>query len=180
MIAVMPEGVHLARDLVGPAMESAIGRLTPDVRKVAAYHLGFADAEGHPTGNGSGKALRPALALLSARAAGAMPRPARCGPRGPLVRSPLARTEHLDTPADLPLRMREVRDPAAYDPAMGLFRSAIDLFRGKAGKDREKAAAELLNEQSRTVEAQPVAAPREVRREARPDPNMPGWGQAID
>ncbi|HEY6295671.1 MAG TPA: polyprenyl synthetase family protein [Streptosporangiaceae bacterium] len=69
----MPEGVALARDLVSPAMESAIGRLTPDVRAVAAYHLGFADAAGHPTGNGSGKALRPALALLSARAAGAPP-----------------------------------------------------------------------------------------------------------
>jgi len=54
-------------------MESAVGRLTPDVHKVAAYHLGFADAEGNPTGNGSGKALRPALALLSARAAGAPP-----------------------------------------------------------------------------------------------------------
>src|ERR1700723_1770806 len=60
--AVMPEGVTLARDLVGPAMESAIARLTPDVRVVAAYHLGFADAAGHPTRNGSGKALRPALA----------------------------------------------------------------------------------------------------------------------
>jgi hypothetical protein len=76
--------------------------------------------------------------------------------------------------------MREVRESAAYDPAMGLFRSAMGLFRGRAGKDREKAAAELLNEQSRTVKAQPVAAPREVRREARPDPNMPGWGRAID
>ena len=70
----MPEGVALARDLVGPAMESAIARLTPDVRAVAAYHLGFADAAGNPTGNGKGgKALRPALALLSARAAGAPP-----------------------------------------------------------------------------------------------------------
>jgi len=69
----MPEGVTLARDLVGPAMESAIARLTPDVRAVAAYHLGFADAAGNPTRNGSGKALRPALALLSARAAGASP-----------------------------------------------------------------------------------------------------------
>src|SRR5579871_1237403 len=69
--AVMPEGVALARDLVGPAMEAAIGRLTPDVRAVAAYHLGLADAAGNPTGNGSGKALRPALAVLSARAAGA-------------------------------------------------------------------------------------------------------------
>jgi hypothetical protein len=41
-----------------------------------------------------------------------------------------------------------VRDAAAYDPAMGLFRNAIGLFRGRAGKDREKAAAELLNEQA--------------------------------
>src|SRR5579871_3303974 len=71
--AVMPEGVALARDLVGPAMEAAIGRLTPDVRAVAAYHLGLADAAGNPTGNGSGKALRPALAVLSARAAEAPP-----------------------------------------------------------------------------------------------------------
>jgi geranylgeranyl diphosphate synthase, type I len=71
--AVMPEGVTLARDLVSPAIEAAIGRLTPDVHKVAAYHFGFADAEGHPTEGGSGKALRPALALLSARATGAPP-----------------------------------------------------------------------------------------------------------
>ena len=69
----MPEGVALARDLVGPAMEAAIARLTPDVRAVAAYHLGFADAAGNPIRSGSGKALRPALALLSARAAGAPP-----------------------------------------------------------------------------------------------------------
>src|ERR1700684_3622380 len=71
--AVMPEGVTLARDLVSPAIESTIGRLTPDVRVVAAYHFGFADAEGNPTAGGSGKALRPALALLSARATGASP-----------------------------------------------------------------------------------------------------------
>src|ERR1700730_5676562 len=69
----MPEGVALARDLVSPAIEAAIGRLTPDVRVVAAYHFGFADAEGNPTSGGSGKALRPALALLSARATGAPP-----------------------------------------------------------------------------------------------------------
>src|SRR6202041_2509186 len=69
----MPEGVALARDLVSPAIEAAIGRLTPDVRVVAAYHFGFADAEGNPAGGGSGKALRPALALLSARATGAQP-----------------------------------------------------------------------------------------------------------
>lgn len=71
MTVVMPAGVAQARDLVGPATEAAISRLTPGVRKVAAYHYGYADADGNPVRKGSGKGLRPALALLSARAAGA-------------------------------------------------------------------------------------------------------------
>ena len=73
--------------------------------------------------------------------------------------------------------MRETRKPAAYDHAMGLFRTAMGLVRGRAGNNREKAAAELPNEQTRTVRAQPGAAPREVKREARPDPDKPGWGR---
>ena len=67
MTAVMPAGVETARDLVGPAVAAAVGRLSPEVRTVAAYHLGL------DGGGGTGKALRPALALLSARAAGAAP-----------------------------------------------------------------------------------------------------------
>src|SRR6267154_482338 len=66
----MPAGVAVARDLVGPATEAAINRLSPRVRRVAAYHYGLADEKGNPVRVGSGKALRPALALLSARAAG--------------------------------------------------------------------------------------------------------------
>ena len=62
---------------------------------------------------------------------------------------------------------------------MGLFRSATGLFRSRAGKNREKAAAELSDEQTRTVTAQPQAGPREVTREARPNPDEPGWGRAI-
>src|SRR5580693_2174781 len=69
----MPAGVAVARDLVGPATEAALSRLSPGVRRVAAYHYGLAGADGSPTRVGSGKALRPALALLSARAAGAGP-----------------------------------------------------------------------------------------------------------
>ena len=46
-------------------------------RQVAAYHLGWVEADGRETSAVSGgKALRPALALLSARAAGA---PAEAG-----------------------------------------------------------------------------------------------------
>jgi hypothetical protein len=56
----------------------------------------------------------------------------------------------------------------------------MGLFRDRAGKDREKVTAEVVKEQARTAKAQPVVAPREVKREARPDPNKPGWGRAID
>jgi geranylgeranyl diphosphate synthase type I len=78
MTATIPAGVETARDLVGPAIAAAVRRLSPDVRSVAAYHLGLADAAGQPAGadgrpGGMGKALRPALALLSTRAAGAAP-----------------------------------------------------------------------------------------------------------
>ncbi len=106
MTAVMPAGVATARDLVGPAIAAAIAGLSPEVRPVAAYHLGLSGLNGHAPGNGrpsgdgqvaatvprpadgrdpagapaaaakpggTGKALRPALALLSARAAAAAP-----------------------------------------------------------------------------------------------------------
>ncbi|MGB6458029.1 MAG: polyprenyl synthetase family protein [Streptosporangiaceae bacterium] len=74
MTVTMPAGVQTARDLTGPAIAEAVSRLSPAVRAVAAYHLGLADASGAPvSGGGTGKALRPALALLSARATGAAP-----------------------------------------------------------------------------------------------------------
>ena len=75
--------------------------------------------------------------------------------------------------------MRGVRKSAAYDHAMGLFRSAMRLFRSGAGKNREKAAAEFSHEQTKAVKAQPGVAPREVQREERPNPDMPGWGRTI-
>ena len=62
---------------------------------------------------------------------------------------------------------------------MGLFRNAMGLFGGRAGTNREKAAAEPPHEQTTTVTAQPGVAPREVKREARPNPDKPGWGQTI-
>ena len=73
MTATIPAGVENARDLVGPAISAAVDRLSPEVRAVASYHLGLTDSSGRPAGRTGGKALRPALALLSARAAGAAP-----------------------------------------------------------------------------------------------------------
>jgi hypothetical protein len=70
------------------------------------------------------------------------------------------------------LRRRGVRKSAVYDRAMGLFRS-------RARKNRGKAAAELLKEQTRTAKAQAEVARREVTAEERPNPDQPGWGRTI-
>ena len=78
MTAVIPAGVTTARDIVRPALEASLERLTPVMRRVAAYHLGLVGVNDEVTGSSaapasgvsSGKALRPALALLSVRAAG--------------------------------------------------------------------------------------------------------------
>ncbi|WP_129843309.1 polyprenyl synthetase family protein [Streptomyces sp. RFCAC02] len=67
------------RTLAAPALRSAVGRLAPPMDTVAAYHFGWIDADGRPTDADSGKAVRPALALLSAEAAGA---PAETGVPG--------------------------------------------------------------------------------------------------
>jgi geranylgeranyl diphosphate synthase type I len=57
--------------LVTPAIRDAVARLAPVVRQPAAYHLGFTDVDGHAVDANSGKHIRAALALLSARAVGA-------------------------------------------------------------------------------------------------------------
>jgi geranylgeranyl diphosphate synthase type I len=65
------EVLNADRDLVVRSLQETVRRdLCPDMSRIAAYHQGWADAEGKPTGEWGGKFLRPALALLSARAAG--------------------------------------------------------------------------------------------------------------
>lgn len=70
MIRTVPEVLRRARVLVRPPMEEAVGRLTPQIRRVVAYHLGWADADGAPLESDGGKAVRPAVAVLAAEAAG--------------------------------------------------------------------------------------------------------------
>ncbi|MDX3238348.1 polyprenyl synthetase family protein [Streptomyces sp. ME03-5709C] len=61
------------RELSTPVLRAAVDRLAPPMDTVAAYHFGWIDAAGNPFHGDSGKAVRPALALLSAEAAGAAP-----------------------------------------------------------------------------------------------------------
>ncbi|MHC3393655.1 polyprenyl synthetase family protein [Streptomyces lavendulocolor] len=61
------------RTMSTPVLRAAVQRLAPPMDTVAAYHFGWIDAHGRPADGDSGKAVRPALALLSAEAAGAAP-----------------------------------------------------------------------------------------------------------
>ncbi|MGP3966198.1 polyprenyl synthetase family protein [Streptomyces sp. 6N223] len=61
------------RALATPALKQAVARLAPPMDTIAAYHFGWIDAQGRPADGDGGKSLRPALALLSAEAAGADP-----------------------------------------------------------------------------------------------------------
>ncbi|MFG1850201.1 polyprenyl synthetase family protein [Actinomadura geliboluensis] len=77
-MTTVPTSITDGRALVDDAMRAAAERLDPWTRRVVAYHLGWTDEHGRPAAAG-GKALRPALALLSARAAGAPPETALPG-----------------------------------------------------------------------------------------------------
>ncbi|MDQ1700248.1 MAG: geranylgeranyl diphosphate synthase, type [Frankiaceae bacterium] len=59
MTLALPTTLLRARTAVEPALHDAVDRLDPDSRRLARYHL-----------EAGGKAVRPALALLSARAVG--------------------------------------------------------------------------------------------------------------
>nr|WP_245691121.1 family 2 encapsulin nanocompartment cargo protein polyprenyl transferase [Sinosporangium album] len=58
-----------SREVVEPLLRQAVDRLPPPARRIAGYHFGWHDEDGTPTRAG-GKAIRPALTLLSARAVG--------------------------------------------------------------------------------------------------------------
>jgi geranylgeranyl diphosphate synthase type I len=67
----VPEAVARARDMVTPALTAAVEDLAdPQMRLIAGYQLGLWDESGNTTGARPGKAIRPALAVLSAQAAG--------------------------------------------------------------------------------------------------------------
>jgi geranylgeranyl diphosphate synthase, type I len=70
MTIALPPTLERSRELIEPWLREAVDRLDGSSRQVAAYHHGWIEADGRPT-DGGGKAVRPALALLSAEAVGA-------------------------------------------------------------------------------------------------------------
>ncbi|SHG73845.1 geranylgeranyl diphosphate synthase, type I [Jatrophihabitans endophyticus] len=66
-----PVAIDRARELVEPALHAAVDLLTDSrMRLIAGYQLGLWDAAGERAPGGRGKAVRPALVLLAARAVG--------------------------------------------------------------------------------------------------------------
>ena len=72
MTSVLP-AVSATRELVQPGLRAAVDRLDQQMRRVVAYHLGWCDERGRPMDADGGKAVRPALTLLAARAVGGSP-----------------------------------------------------------------------------------------------------------
>lgn len=58
-----------ARAKVVPALRSAVESVSPELRAVVDYHMGWRDQNGNPVARQSSKGVRPALTLLGAAAA---------------------------------------------------------------------------------------------------------------
>jgi geranylgeranyl diphosphate synthase, type I len=69
---VLPSALDAAADAL-PSLREAIEELHPDLARVALYHRGWADADGAPADGAGGKAVRAAIAVLAADAAGDRP-----------------------------------------------------------------------------------------------------------
>ncbi|MEU8344089.1 family 2 encapsulin nanocompartment cargo protein polyprenyl transferase [Spirillospora sp. NPDC048832] len=59
-----------SRSLLDPALRDAVAAMPETARRVAEYHFGWRDERGRPAEGSAGKAVRPALAMLAAQAAG--------------------------------------------------------------------------------------------------------------
>jgi geranylgeranyl diphosphate synthase type I len=73
MTLVASDICQRAGELVTPALQAMVDRLDAGTRLVVGYHFGWCDEQGIPANAYGGKAIRPALALLGAKACGADP-----------------------------------------------------------------------------------------------------------
>lgn len=64
------EVLQWSRDQVEPALKAAVATMPQATQRITNYHFGWEDEEGRPSTADGGKALRPALALLAAKAIG--------------------------------------------------------------------------------------------------------------
>jgi geranylgeranyl diphosphate synthase type I len=75
-MTVLTDRYTSEREAVDDGLRAAVGRLPHAASLIASYHFGWTDAEGGPAAASSGKALRPLLTLLAAKAVAEEWRPA--------------------------------------------------------------------------------------------------------
>lgn len=75
-MTVLTDRYAAEREAIDVGLRSAVERLPAQAARVAAYHFGWTDAAGLPAAGGSGKAVRPLLTLLAAKAVAGTWRPA--------------------------------------------------------------------------------------------------------
>ncbi|GGT43226.1 polyprenyl synthetase family protein [Streptomyces chromofuscus] len=69
----LPPVLESAGARIVPALRSTFAELSPEIRAVVDYHMGWRDAQGNAVEKQSSKGVRPALALLAAAAADNLP-----------------------------------------------------------------------------------------------------------
>ena len=151
MTAVLPVEVTAARDVVEPALRRAVDELAPAMRTISRYHFGWADQLGRETPGGGGKALRPALTLLSAQAAGGDPR--RALPAAVAVELvhnfSLLHDDVMDNDVERRHRPTEwtvIGVPAAILAGDALLTLAIEIARRDSGSETAGPVIACLNE----------------------------------
>jgi geranylgeranyl diphosphate synthase type I len=168
----LPASLARTRELVSPRLREAADRLSPEMRAVVAYHLGWVEADGSPSGR-EGKGVRPTLALLSARAAGG---PAETGIDGAaaveLVHNfSLLHDDIMDRDGERHHRATawtvfgEARAILAGDALLTL---AVQVLLDGPEPDRVRAAALLADATQRMIEGQS----RDLALEGRPDATL--------
>ncbi|MGW1225936.1 polyprenyl synthetase family protein [Streptomyces sp. NPDC001478] len=173
----VPATLEHFRALVAPALRETVRRLPPEIGTTVEFTLGWRDADGTPRSGGSGKGLRPALALLTAQAVGAAPESAVPGALAvELVHTfSLVHDDIID--GDEQRRHREAVWKAygvgtAVLAGDALLALALDVLSRAAGGERGAAAmkalsgalVELVNGQAEDVsfELRPWTGPRAV------------------
>jgi geranylgeranyl diphosphate synthase type I len=67
------------KPLISTGLKYAVGALSPRLRRIVSYHMGWQDEQGRETEGDGGKALRPTISLLAAEAVGAQAKAALPG-----------------------------------------------------------------------------------------------------
>jgi geranylgeranyl diphosphate synthase type I len=170
MTRTLPEPVERARELVSPRLQELAGRLAPEIWAVVGYHFGWSGADGAPDNSLGGKAVRPALALLSAEAAEGEPEVALDGAAAvELVHNfSLLHDDIMDRDRERHHRATAwtmFGEPRAILAGDALVNLSIEVLLERPTPERVRAAALLSRATARMIDGQA----QDLALEGRPD-----------